>query len=201
MRCRLSRSSEKSFCRSVRPTSDAGVCLFEVNLDAVLVDTRQVKEMHAHAYFRDSVADLPAYDDDRPAVLEIKTYFETRARGDRLFRLNEHTAQANISCKTDLHPSCVLDLRGKRCPGELPVTSDPVKYERHQSPSIIRIDLDEFHPHTLAGNLVTNFCLDLQMGKVFRRPEPNRKLGAHGDGFGIREEKTATAKSQDARMS
>ena len=180
---------------------DAGVCPFEVNLDAVLVDTCQVQEMHAHAYFRNSVADLPAHDDDRPAVLEIKTYFETRARGDRLFRLNEHTAHANISCKTDLHPSCVLDLRGKWDPGELPVTADPVKYKSHQSSSELGIDLDEFHPHALAGNLVTNFCLYLQMGKVFRRPEPNREPGAHGHGFGIRQEKAATAESQDASMS
>lgn len=76
--------------------SGAGVCFVEVILDAVLVVYGKVEEAHPHAYLTDSVADLSGHDYDWAAVIKIKSYFETRARRDRLIRLNKHTAYANI---------------------------------------------------------------------------------------------------------
>jgi hypothetical protein len=92
-------------------------------------------------------------------------------------------------------------LYGKRDPGKLPQISDPAKYELHQFLLILGIDLDEFYPYAFPGNQVTNFCLYHQVGKVFRRPEPNRKPVAHGDGLEIRQKEPASAEIQNASLS
>lgn len=91
-----------------------------------------------------------------------------------------------------------MDLGGKWGPRYLPGISDPMKDKRHQSLTMVGIDLSEFYSNAFAGNPVTNFRLYLQVGKMLGRPKPNRKLGAHGQGLGVRQEEPATAEAQDA---